>query len=89
MTFTSDPNTWVIAGLVFLLGLLVGMWMTAGGRHKWKHRYKEEAARCEGLKAEVDRIERDLAEREREWRERDSLRAAAVKDRDVEDERPV
>ena len=26
---TSDPNLWVISGLVFLLGLLVGMWMTA------------------------------------------------------------
>jgi Ca2+/H+ antiporter len=49
MTFTSDPNTWVIGALVFLLGLLVGMWMTAGGRRKWKHRYKEEVARCEGL----------------------------------------
>ena len=77
MTFTSDPNLWVISGLIFLLGLLVGMWMTAGGRRKWKSRYKEEAARCEGLKAEHDRVEqRHLAEREKEWRERDSLRGS-------------
>jgi len=88
MNFTSDPNTWVIGGLVFLLGLLVGMWMTAGGRRKWKHRYKEEVARCEGIKAERDRVERDPSEREKEWRERDSLRAAAVKDGPAE-ERPL
>jgi hypothetical protein len=81
MAFTSDPNTWVVAALIFLLGLLVGMWMTAGGRRKWKSRYKEEAARCEGLKAERDRVEQDLAEREKDWRERDSLRGAAVRDR--------
>ena len=54
--------------------------MTAGGRRKWKGRYKEEVARCEGIKAERDRVEHDLAEREKEWRERDSLRGAAVKD---------
>ncbi len=89
MNFTSDPNTWVIGALVFLLGLLVGMWMTAGGRRKWKHRYKEEAARCEGIKAERDRVERDLAEREKEWRERDSLRGAAVKDPHDPEERPL
>lgn len=90
MTFSSDPNTWVIAGLVFLLGLLVGMWMTAGGRRKWKSRYKEEVVRSEGLKAERDRVERDMAEREKDWRERDSLRGAAVKDpRDPADERPL
>ena len=89
MNFTSDPNTWVIGALVFLLGLLVGMWMTAGGRRKWKHRYKEEVARCEGIKAERDRVERDLSEREKEWRERDSLRGAAVKDPHDPEERPL
>ena len=90
MNFTSDPNTWVIGALVFLLGLLVGMWMTAGGRRKWKHRYKEEYARREGLEAERDRVERDLSEREKEWRERDSLRGAAVKDsRDPVDDPPL
>ena len=78
MNFTSDPNTvGDRAALVFLLGLLVGMCMTAGGRRKWKHRYKEEVdALRQGERDEVER-----PEREKEWRERDSLRAAAVKDR--------
>ena len=89
MTFTSDPNTWVIGALVFLLGLLVGMWMTAGGRRKWKARYKEEYARREGLEAERDRIEHDLTEREKEWRERDSLRGAADKDPRHPEEPPL
>jgi len=90
MTVTSDPNFWVIAGLVFLLGLLVGMWMTAGGRRKWKSRYKEEATRYEALRAEHDRHVKDWDEREKDWRERDSLRAAAIKDRrDPDDDRPL
>ena len=72
MNFTTDPNAWVIAGLVFVLGLLIGMFLTAGGRRKWKARYKEEVDRREAL-------EREHAEREKEWRERDSLRGAAVK----------
>ena len=89
MTVTSDPNFWVIAGLVFLLGLLVGMWMTAGGRRKWKARYKEEVARHDALKAEHDRHIKDWDERESEWRERDSLRAAAIKDRRDPDDGPL
>ena len=72
MNFTTDPNAWVIAGLVFVLGLLIGFFLTAGGRRKWKARYKEEVDRREAL-------EREHAEREKEWRERDSLRGAAVK----------
>ncbi|HZC38466.1 MAG TPA: LapA family protein [Sphingomicrobium sp.] len=81
MSITSDPNLWVICGLVFLLGLLIGVFLTAGGRRKWKARYKSEADRREAL-------ERDHEAREKEWRERDSLRGAAVKDRD-RDERPM
>jgi hypothetical protein len=80
MTISSDPNLWVIAGLVFLLGLLVGMWMTAGGRRKWKGRYKHEAARREGLEDELKRCRNEWDSKEKEWRERDSLRAAAVRD---------
>jgi hypothetical protein len=75
MTITSDPNLWVICALVFLLGLLIGVFLTAGGRRKWKTRYKGEADRREAL-------EREHAEREKEWRERDSLRGAAARDRD-------
>jgi C4-dicarboxylate-specific signal transduction histidine kinase len=74
MNITSDPNLWAICILVFLLGLLIGVFVTAGGRRKWKTRYRSEVDRREEL-------EREHAEREKEWRERDSLRAAAVKDR--------
>ena len=81
MNITSDPNLWAICILVFLLGLLIGVFLTAGGRRKWKSRYKSEVDRRETL-------ERDHAEREKEWRERDSLRNAAVKDRD-RDDRPM
>ena len=73
MNFTTDPNAWVIGGLIFLLGLLIGVFLTAGGRRKWKARYKSEADRREAL-------EREHAEREKEWRERDSLRGSAAKD---------
>ena len=89
MNITSDPNLWVICALVFLLGLLIGVFLTAGGRRKWKGRYKEEVARRQGLESERDRIERDLEEREKEWRERDSLRGAAVKDPRDPEERPL
>ena len=46
--FTTDQ--WIILVLVFLLGLLVGMWIAAGG--KWKRRYREEVARREALERE-------------------------------------
>ena len=78
---TTDPNLWAICLLVFLLGLLIGVFLTAGGRRKWKERYRTEVDRREAL-------ERDHAEREKEWRERDSLRGAAAKDRD-RDDRPL
>lgn len=76
MNISNDPNVWIIYGLVFLLGVLVGLFMTAGGRKKWKTRYQDEVTRRETL-------ERDHAANEREWRERDSLRGAALKDRPV------
>lgn len=73
MQFTTDQ--WIIVLLVFLLGLLVGGFIFAGGGRKWKHRYASEVRRREQL-------EITHGEREREWRERDSLREAALKDRD-------
>ena len=87
MQFNTDPNTIVIYALVFLLGLLIGLFMTAGGRKKWKTRYYDEVERRKVL-------EREHEEASREWRERDSLRAAAIKDRDRDgiadlDEGPV
>jgi uncharacterized membrane-anchored protein YhcB (DUF1043 family) len=80
----NDPNVWVIAGLVFLLGVLIGMFLTAGGRRKWKSRYKDEVQTRESWQTEHSRLQQQLDEREKEARERDSLRAAAVKDRERE-----
>ena len=92
MTIMNDPNLWVIGGLLFLLGLLIGMFLTAGGRRKWKARYNDEVSRRQTLERthkerEADWATREkmreaeLATREREWREQDSLRAAASKGR--------
>jgi hypothetical protein len=70
LNFSSDQ--WIIVMLVFVLGLLVGGFLFSGGGRKWKQRYN----------AEVDRrseLERTHATREKEWREQDALRAAALK----------
>ena len=92
MNITSDPNLWVICGLVVVLGLLVGMFLTAGGRRKWKARYRDEVDTRQSWEKRHSELQRDLDTREKEWRERDSLRGAAVKDRDgdgVRDDREV
>ena len=87
MNITTDPNLWAICGLVFLLGILIGIFLTAGGRRKWKARYKSEVDRREALeKAQAERA-REFEEREKEWRERDSLRAAAA--RSPAEDRPL
>lgn len=93
LAFTSDQ--WIIIALIFLLGILIGMFLTAGGRKKWKTRYHDEIARRETLEREHDERRREWDEREKEWRERDSLRAAALKghrdtdDRDLDDRRDL
>jgi hypothetical protein len=87
MNITTDPNLWAICALVFLLGLLIGVFLTAGGRRKWKRRYKDEVQTRESWQAEHARLQKELDEREKEWRERDSLRAAAAKS--PADERPL
>jgi len=80
MSFTTDPNVMIIYALIFLLGLLIGVFLTAGGRRKWKERYSSETERRKQLEnAHADR-EKHWATQEKEWRERDSLRAAALKD---------
>jgi hypothetical protein len=79
MSITTDPNLWAICALVFLLGLLIGVFLTAGGRRKWKTRYNSELDRRKELELERDRRAKDYDAREKEWREKDSLRAAAVK----------
>ncbi|MDQ3075044.1 MAG: hypothetical protein M3Q88_05480 [Pseudomonadota bacterium] len=75
LSFTSDQ--WVIVALIFVLGLLVGGFLFSGGGRKWKHRYNSEVDRRTDL-------EKSHAEREKDWREQDSLRAAANKDRDID-----
>ena len=64
MHISADPNVWIIYGLVFLLGILVGLFMTAGGRKKWKTRYQDESARH-------DALVREHKERTREWEARE------------------
>jgi len=90
MSLTTDPNVLIIYGLIFVLGLLIGVFLTAGGRRKWRERYNSESERRRELeKAQTER-EKHWANQEKEWRERDSLRAAAVKDgRDPADDRPL
>ncbi len=80
VVFTSDQ--WVIVALVFILGLLIGAFLTAGGRRKWKARYRDESARREALERELRDDRERWADREKEWREQDSLRGAAARDRD-------
>ena len=86
MNITTDPNLWVICGLFFLLGLLVGAFLTAGGRRKWKARYRDEVETRESWQRQHAQLQQDLDTREKEWRERDSLRAAALKDRATPDD---
>ena len=86
-TFTQDQ--WMILALVFVLGLLVGTFLTAGGRKKWKTRYYDERKRLEEREREYADREKHWAGQEKEWRERDSLRAAAVRDNRDPDERPL
>ena len=92
MNITSDPNLWAICALTFLLGLLIGVFLTAGGRRKWKTRYNDEVSRRETLErshkeheadwaAREKQRETDFAAREKDWREQESLRGAAVKSR--------
>ena len=79
MSITSDPNLWVICALVFLLGLLIGVFLTAGGRRKWRERYNSEFERRRELEKSHAEREKYWADQEKDWRERDSLRGAAVK----------
>ena len=79
MSFTTDPNVLLIYGLIFVLGLLIGMFLTAGGRRKWRERYNSENERRRELEKAHSEREKHWAEQEKEWRERDSLRDAAVK----------
>ncbi|GAA4002944.1 hypothetical protein [Sphingomonas humi] len=76
-TFTTDQ--WIIIGLIFVLGLLVGMWMTSGGRRKWKNRYNEEVTARKSLETRDKEREAHWATREKEWREETDRREAALR----------
>ena len=78
---TFTPDQWIILGLVFVLGLLVGMWLTSGGRRKWKSRYNQEVEQRRALEKTHSERESHWTNREREWREQDSLRGAAARER--------
>jgi uncharacterized membrane-anchored protein YhcB (DUF1043 family) len=64
------PDQWIMLGLVFLLGLLVGLFLMAGRR--WRRLYNEEVRRNQALEAEIEQLRRDA-------REMESLRHAATK----------
>ncbi|MEO7365988.1 MAG: hypothetical protein ABIW03_06690 [Sphingomicrobium sp.] len=91
--YLSDPKDAVIYALVFVLGLLIGAFLTAGGRRKWKARYRDETTRREA----IEREHRDLSDRwdtrEKEWSSQETAREAAIREnrRDpvVVDRRPT
>ena len=64
--FTFDQA--VIAALLFLLGIVIGMFFLAGG--KWKRRYRAEVASRNEMVRDNERLER-------ENREYQTLRSAA------------
>jgi hypothetical protein len=64
-------NDWVLYGLIFLLGLVVGMALMANG--KWKRRYREETRRRAEIEAENKRLHNQATEM-------DTLRHAAARD---------
>jgi len=82
VVFTSDQ--WVIVALVFILGLLIGAFLTAGGRRKWKGRYREESARREAIERELRDDRERWAAREKEWRDQDSVRSPAASRGDID-----
>jgi len=65
--FTLDQA--IIAGLLFILGILIGMFFLAGG--KWKRRYRAEFAKR-------DELERENARLAGEVREHEAVRQAAA-----------
>jgi hypothetical protein len=65
------PDQWLIVALVFVLGLVLGMALMAGG--KWKRRYREERARADAAEAENKRLQKQAGEM-------DTLRNAAARD---------
>jgi cell division protein FtsB len=63
-------DQYVILALVFLLGILIGMFAMAGGR--WKRAYQEQVRENDALRAEIEQLRSEA-------REMESLRHAAIK----------
>ena len=78
-TFTQDQ--WMIVALVFVLGLLIGMFLTAGGRRKWKTRYRDETTRREALEKEHREHQKRFDEREKEYAKHESARTSTASTR--------
>ena len=76
-TFSTDQ--WIILGLVFLLGFLVGAWLTSGGRAKWKRRYNDEVTARKALETRDKEREAHWAIREKEWRAETDRRETALR----------
>ena len=75
--FTTDQ--WIILGLIFLLGFLVGAWMTSGGRSKWKKRYNDEVVARKALETKDKERETQWTAREKELRAEHERREAALR----------
>ena len=80
MAIFDTQAEWIIVALVFILGLLIGAFLTAGGRRKWKARYREESAKRDALEREHRDREAHWANREKELAQEDSARVAAVRE---------
>ncbi|HKT14501.1 MAG TPA: hypothetical protein VJR87_03760 [Allosphingosinicella sp.] len=63
-------DQYVVLALVFLLALLIGMFVMAGGR--WKRAYQEQVRENDQLRAEIEELRSQA-------REMESLRHAAIK----------
>ena len=64
MGFSFDANEWLVVGLVFLLGLLLGAALAAGGGRKHKVRYQEETHRRAELERDNERLRKELKQAE-------------------------
>jgi hypothetical protein len=86
-TFNTDQ--WMILALVFVLGLLIGMWLTSGGRRKWKTRYSEEVDKRRALEKTHQEREAHWTTRERELRAHGPVGTSTVRDANYRDDRPI
>jgi uncharacterized membrane-anchored protein YhcB (DUF1043 family) len=72
------PTQWLIVALVLILGLILGMFLMAGG--KWKNRYREEARLRQEDRRRITELEAENERLRRDHTEMTSLRGAAARD---------